>query len=74
MPRISVNASRYGTPGEIIAVERGQVVWAGLIKDIDEAGCFDALFCHNDDEEWLIRVMLSDSAGAALSPRMNPIG
>ena len=54
MPGISVNASRYGTPGEIIAVKRGQVVWVGLIKDVDKSGIFDALFCHDDDEERVI--------------------
>ena len=64
MPRIRVNASHYGTPGEIIAVERGQIVWAGLIKDIDEAGGFDAVFCHDDDVERLMSLVHSGNIQA----------
>lgn len=51
MTRIRINASRHGTPGEVIAVEDGQVAWAGPIEDLAEAGNFDELFCHDDDEE-----------------------
>ena len=74
MRQIQIKASGYGMTGRVMAVESGQVVWAGRIGDLDEAGSFDALFCHDDDEEWLISLMLSGSAGAALSPKMNPIG
>jgi hypothetical protein len=51
---IRINASRHGTPGEVVAVEDGLVVWAGPIEDIAEAGDFDELFCHVDDEPRLI--------------------
>ena len=50
MRRVQVNASSYGTPGEVVAVEDGMVVWAGPIDALDEAGSFDPLFCHVDDE------------------------
>ncbi len=56
-PRIQINASRYGTPGEVVAVEDGMVVWAGPIKYLDEAGEFDALFCHEDDQERLVHLV-----------------
>jgi hypothetical protein len=64
MPRIQINASRYGTHGEVVAVEDGMVVWAGPIEAIHEAGSFDALFCHDDDEARVIG-RLSDGGGAA---------
>jgi hypothetical protein len=57
MPRVQINASSYGQPGEVVAVENGQVVWTGPIKDLAEAGGFDALFCHDDDEDLLIRLL-----------------
>jgi hypothetical protein len=53
MTRIRINASRHGTPGEVVAVEDGQVVWAGPIEELAAAGNFDELFCHDDDEERL---------------------
>ncbi len=52
--QIRIKASSYGMPGRVVAVEDGQVVWAGAIKDIADAGAFDTLFCHEDDEERLI--------------------
>ncbi len=55
MPRIRINASRHGAPGEVVAVEDGQVVRAGPIELVDEAGDFDALFCHLDDELQLVQ-------------------
>ncbi|PPQ34970.1 hypothetical protein [Rhodoblastus acidophilus] len=57
MPRIQINPSRHGTPGEVVAVEDGLIVWAGPISALREAGSFDALFCHDDDEERLSRLM-----------------
>ena len=54
MTHIHISASRYGTPGEVVAVEDGQVVWTGPIEDLAEAGNFDALFCHDDDEGRLV--------------------
>lgn len=54
MSRIRITASRHGTPGEVVAVEDGLVVWAGPIEDLGEAGNFDELFCHDDDEPSLI--------------------
>ena len=56
MPGIQINASAYGTPDEVVAVEDGLVVWTGLIEALGEAGGFDALFCHDDDEERLVRL------------------
>ncbi len=50
MPCIRINASGYGTPGEVVAVEDGLVVWSGPIEAIAEAGNFDELFCHDEDE------------------------
>ena len=57
MPGIQINASAYGTPGEVVAVEDDQVVWTGPIEALGEAGGFDALFCHDDDEDRLERLM-----------------
>ena len=57
MPKIQINSSRHGTPGEVVAVEGGLVVWTGPIQDLAEAGGFDALFCHDDDEARLIRLL-----------------
>lgn len=54
MANIRITASRHGTPGEVVAVEDGQVVWTGPIEEFAEAWPFDAIFCHEDDEEWLI--------------------
>ncbi len=51
---IYINASRHGTPGEVVAVREGRIVWAGPISDFGEAGDFDALFCHDDDGARLI--------------------
>ncbi len=60
MPRIRrITASPYGTPGEVVAVEEGQVVWAGPLNAIEEAGGFDALFCHDDDEAELVAFLRS---------------
>jgi hypothetical protein len=57
MTRIQINASRHGTPGEVVAVEDGQIVWIGPIEYIAEAGDFDQLFCHDDDEERLFSLL-----------------
>jgi hypothetical protein len=65
MARIRIIASRYGTPGEVVAVEDGLVVWAGPVEEFCAAGSFDALFCHDNDEEWLIDQM---SRGGATLP------
>lgn len=65
MPRIRITASPHGAPGEVNAVEDGLVVWAGPIEDLHEAGSFDALFCHDDDEEWLIGHLSSDGGATA---------
>lgn len=61
MPRIRITASPHGTPGEAVAVEDGQVVWAGPLEEIAEGWPFDALFCHDDDERRLGRFMAPDS-------------
>jgi hypothetical protein len=58
-----INASPHGTRGEVVAVEDGQVVWAGPLHDIEEARTFDALFCHEEDEEELIAVLRSALRG-----------
>ncbi len=52
--QIRIKASNYGMHGRVVAVENGQVVWAGTIKNFGEAGNFDTLFCHEDDEQRLI--------------------
>ena len=54
MRQIQIKASSYGMSGRVVAVENGQVVWAGPIKDLGEVGNFDTLFCHEDDEQRLI--------------------
>ena len=53
---IQINTSANGMPGEVIAFEDGQAVWAGPIEAIAEAERFDALFCHDDDKELLIGI------------------
>jgi hypothetical protein len=50
---IRINSSDWGTPGEIVVTEHGEVAWAGPIDEIADAGDFDALFCHTDDEDSL---------------------
>jgi hypothetical protein len=58
-------------PGEVVAVEEGQIVWTGPIEYIAEAGDFDQLFCHDDDEERLASLVsggnfnLAESAAPA---------
>lgn len=61
---IRINASPHGEPGEVVAVEGGQVVWSGPIDDLADAWPFDALFCHDDDEERLFSLL----GGAASAP------
>ncbi|MBB4200400.1 hypothetical protein GGD83_004229 [Rhodoblastus sphagnicola] len=49
-----ITASTHGTPGEVVTIEEGQIAWIGPIEALEEAGNFDAVFCHEDDEERLI--------------------
>jgi hypothetical protein len=72
--QIRIKSSSYDMTGRAVAVEDGQVVWAGAIKDIADAGSFDALFCHDDDVERLISLVRSGSVEAAPSPRINLFG
>lgn len=69
MTRIRINASVYGTPGEVVAVEDGQVVWSGPIEDVSEAGRFDELFCHDDDEERLVVLARAGNFELAETPK-----
>lgn len=57
MPRVQINSSRYGTCGEVVAVEDAMVVWCGPIEALSDAGDFDTLFCHDDDEDRLFRLL-----------------
>jgi hypothetical protein len=61
MTRAQITASTHGTPGEVVTVEEGQIAWIGPIDALEEAGSFDALFCHEDDEERLIGYMRINS-------------
>ena len=63
MPPVQIIPSIHGTPGEVVAVEECQIVWAGPISALKEAGTFDALYCHNDDEERLADVMRAAEKG-----------
>jgi hypothetical protein len=63
MPRIRITASAHGTPGEALAVENGRVFWAGPLEEITEGWPFDALFCHDDDEERLGRFVATGQLG-----------
>jgi hypothetical protein len=74
VPKIQINSSSYGMPGRAVAVERGQVVWAGAIQDIADASSFDALFCHDDDVQWLASLVRSSIIAEALNPRINSVG
>lgn len=74
MRQIQINSSSYGMPGRAVAVEDGQVVWAGAIEDIADAGSFDALFCHDDDVDSLISLVNSGSFWLATGPSINPVG
>jgi hypothetical protein len=56
MASIQITPLNYGTRGEVVAVEDGMIVWTGPIDAVAEAGSFDALFCHDDDEEQLKRL------------------
>ena len=51
-----------------------EFVRAGQIKNIGEAGSFDALFCHDNDVERLIGMMGFGSNEAEFSPTINHIG
>lgn len=53
MTQVKITASTHGTPGEVVTIEEGQIAWIGPIEALEEAGSFDALFCHEDDEETL---------------------
>lgn len=66
--RIHITASPHGTPGEVVAVESGQVVWVGPIEEIADAWPFDALFCHDDDEERLFGLLVGAGATSTRSP------
>ena len=72
--QIHINSSSYGMPGRAVAVEDGRVVWAGQIKNIGEAGSFDALFADDSDVERLIGLMGFSSNEAEFSPTINHIG
>jgi hypothetical protein len=71
--QIQINSSSYGMPGRAVAVEDGQVVWAGPIREIANAGSFDALFCHDDDVERLIHLVNSGSLREAVNSWINPV-
>jgi hypothetical protein len=57
MPRSRINVSRHATPGEVVAVKNGQIAWTGPLGEIRDAGAFDALFCHEEDEEELVHLL-----------------
>lgn len=63
MPPVQIIASIHGTLGEVVAVEERQIVWAGPISALKEAGTFDALYCHEDDEEQLIGLIHAAEKG-----------
>lgn len=65
MGQVKINSSSYGMPGRVVAVENGQVVWAGAIADIADAGGFDALFCHENDVD---RIIVLVRSGVAETP------
>jgi hypothetical protein len=65
---IHIAASPHGAPCEVIAVEDGLVVWAGPIEDLYEAGNFDALFCHDDDQDWLTDQLRGDGGATMADP------
>ncbi len=75
MRQIQIKASSYGMPGRVVAVEAGQVVWAGPIKDLGDARDFDTLFIHEDDEERLSSLVRAWGhrlfAGKAAQPAAN---
>jgi len=59
MPRSRINPSRHATRGEVVAVKNGQIAWTGPMAEIGDAGEFDALFCHEEDEEELVQLLRS---------------
>jgi hypothetical protein len=61
MPRSRINVSRHATHGEVVAVRNGQIAWTGPLSEIGDAGAFDALFCHEEDEEKLVHVLRAKS-------------
>jgi hypothetical protein len=73
MSRIRLHASPHGTPGEVVAVEKGQIVWTGPIGYLAEAGDFDELFCHDDDEERLASLASGVETIETTSPPKRPI-
>lgn len=55
--RTCIYSSAWGTPSYAVTVEDGQIAWAGLIAHLNEAGAFDAVFCHTDDEARLRQIL-----------------
>lgn len=68
MSRIRINPSPHGTPGEVVAVEDRQVVWVGPISELRDAGSFDALYCHDVDEERLSKLVRGTAGRAPGGP------
>jgi hypothetical protein len=74
MTRTQITASAHGTPGEVVTMEERQIAWIGPIEDIDEAGSFDALFCHEDDEETLTGDLRTGRISMRQNQRTDNIG
>ncbi|MCW2282566.1 hypothetical protein M2323_000327 [Rhodoblastus acidophilus] len=71
MDRVRISPSAYGTRGEVVAVEDGRVVWTGPISALKEAGSFDSLFCHDDDEAPLNDLMRGGDDGSKQISRLS---
>ena len=74
MTRAQITASTHGTPGEVVTIEEGQIAWIGPIEALEEAGSFDALFCHEDDEETLTGYLRTGRISMRQNQRTDNIG
>lgn len=74
MPHSKITASPHGTPGEVVTIEEGQIAWIGPIEALDEAGSFDGLFCHEDDEERLIGYLRTGRINMGPNQRTDALG
>jgi hypothetical protein len=74
MTRAQISASTHEPPGEVVTIEGGQIAWIGPIESLEEAGSFDALFCHEDEEERVIVYLRTGRIHARQNQRTDNIG
>jgi hypothetical protein len=74
MTHTKITASTHGTRGEVVTIEDGRIAWIGPIDALEEAGSFDALFCHEDDAETLTGYLRTGRLSMRQNQRTDNIG